>query len=79
MSDTKIRILCNLKVEIFPKLDFHGGHLKKWPKPISRLKVIPLKIANNIPRKFLIEMESGGGCMVTNYDPWTTCVNYKSA
>ena len=61
MSDTKIMILCHLKVEIFPKLDFHGGHLKKWPKPISRLKVIPRNIANNIPRKLLIKMESGGG------------------
>ena len=72
-------ILCHLKVEIFQKLDFYGGYLKKWPKPISRLKVIPRNIANNIPRKLLIEMESGEGCMVTNSVPWTTCVNYKSA
>ena len=61
MSDTKIMILCHLEVEIFPKLDFHGGHLKKWPKPISRLKVIPRNIANNISRKLLIKMESGEG------------------
>ena len=53
-------ILCHVKVEIFPKLDFHGGHLRKWPKPISRLKGIPRNIANNIPRKLLIKMESGG-------------------
>ena len=72
-------ILCHLEVEILIKLDFHGGHLKKWPKPISRLKVIPRNIANNIPRMLLIKMESGGGCMVTNSGPWTTCVNYKSA
>ena len=73
-------ILCHLKGEIYPKLDFHGGHLTKWPKPISRLKVIPRNIANNIPRKLLImEMVSGGGCMVTDSDPWTTYVNYKSA
>ena len=72
-------ILCHLKVKIFPKLDFHGGHLKKWPKPISRLKVIPRNIANNFHRKLLIKMESGGGRMVTNSGPWTTCVNYKSA
>ena len=25
--DTKIMILCQLEVEILPKLDFHGGHL----------------------------------------------------
>ena len=61
MSDTKIMIFCHLKVEIFPKLDFFGGHLKKWPKPISRLKVIPRNIANNIPRKLMIKIEGGGG------------------
>ena len=27
--DTKIVILCQLEVEILPKLNFHGGHLKK--------------------------------------------------
>ena len=27
--DTKIMILPHLEVEILPKLDFHGGHLKK--------------------------------------------------
>ena len=59
MSDTKIMI--HLEVEIFPKLDFQGGHLKKWSKPISRLKVIPRNIANNISRKLVIEMKSGGG------------------
>ena len=53
--DTKIMILFHLEVEILPKLDFHGGHLKKWPKPISRLKVFPLNIANNIPKKLLIK------------------------
>ena len=73
-------ILCHLEVEIFPKLDFRGGHLKqKWPKPISRLKVIPRSITNNIPRKLLIKMESGGVCMVTNSGSCATCVNYKSA
>ena len=72
-------ILCHLEVEILPKFDSHGGHLKKWPKPISRLKVFPCNIANNIPTKLLIKVESGGGCMVTNSGPWTTCVNYKSA
>ena len=25
-------ILCHLEVEILPKLDFHGGHLKKVAK-----------------------------------------------
>ena len=54
-------ILCQLAVEILPKFDFHGGHLKKWPKPISRPKGVPRNIANNIPRKPLIKMESGGG------------------
>ena len=53
-------ILCYLEVEILPILDSHGGHLKKWPNPISRLKVIPLNIANNISGKLLIKMESGG-------------------
>ena len=53
-------ILGYLEVEILPILDSHGGHLKKWPKPISRLKVIPLNIANNISGKLLIKMESGG-------------------
>ena len=66
MSDTKIMILCHLKVEIFLKLDFHGGHLKKWPKPIARLKVIPRNIANNIPRMLLIKMESGGGAILVH-------------
>ena len=61
MSEIKIMILCHLEVEIFTKLDFHGGHLKKWPKPISHLKVIPPNIGNNIPRKLLIKMESGEG------------------
>ena len=75
MSDTKIMILCHLKMEIFPQLDFHGGHLKKWPKPISRLKVIPRNIANNISRKLLIKMESGGGCMVTNTGPPVSFIN----
>ena len=27
--DTKIMILCQLEEEILPKLDFHGGYLKK--------------------------------------------------
>ena len=72
-------ILCHLEVEILPKLDSHGGHLKKWPKPISRLKVILRNIANNILKKLLLKMQSGGGCMVANSGPWTTCVNYKSA
>ena len=36
-------------------------HLKKWPKPISRLKVILRNIANNIPKNLLIKMHSGGG------------------
>ena len=78
MSDTKIMILCQLEVEIFLKLDFHGGHLKKWPKPISCLKVIPRNITNNILRKLLIKVESGGGggCMVTNSGHWASCVSY---
>ena len=54
-------ILCQLEVEILPKLDFHGGHLKKWLKPISRTKVIFRNIANNIPRKPRIQTKSGGG------------------
>ena len=72
-------ILCHLEVEIFPKLDFRGDHLKKWHKPISRLKIIPRSITNNIPRKFLIKMESGGVCMVTNTSPLATCVNYNKS
>ena len=77
----QIMIICHLEVEILHKLDSHGGHLKKWPKPISRLEVIPRSIANNIARKLLIKTKSGGGggCMVTNSGPWTTYVNYKSA
>ena len=56
--DTKIIILCQLEVT---KLDLHGGHLNKLPKPISCPKIIHLNISNNIPRKPLIKMESGGG------------------
>ena len=33
----------------------------EWLKPISRTKVIPRNIANNIPRKPLIQIKSGGG------------------
>ena len=34
--DTKIKILCQLELEIFSKLDFRGDHFEKCPKPISR-------------------------------------------
>ena len=29
--DTRIMILCPLKLEILSKLDFHGGYFEKWP------------------------------------------------
>ena len=48
-------ILCQLEVEILPKLDFHGGHLKK----MAETHIAPH--ANNIHRKPLIKMERDWG------------------
>ena len=70
-------ILCQLEVEILLKLDFHGGHLKKWPEPISRTKVISRSIANNIPRKPPIQIKSGGcAWLLILAHGLATCVNY---
>ena len=41
-------ILCHLEVEILPKLDFAGGHLKK----IVETHIAPLVIPRNIANKF---------------------------
>ena len=63
--DTKIKILCQLELEILSKLDFHGGYFEKYPKPILRPNFFSGNIANAIPRsplnKMVPLMESSGG------------------
>ena len=44
-------ILCQLELEILSKLDFHGGHFSKWPKPIVRPNFFSGTIANS-PNSF---------------------------
>ena len=63
--DTKIKILCQLELEILCKLHFHGGHFEKCPKPILRPNFFSGNIANAIPRsplnRMVTLMESSGG------------------
>ena len=63
--DTKIKILCQLELEILSNLDFHVKHFEKCSKPILRPSLFSVNIANIIPgsplNKMVPRMVSSGG------------------
>ena len=64
------------------KLDFHGCHFEKWPKPIlNSSQLFSRNNTNVIPRnplnKMVLLLESSGrlGCTLTHSGPWTISLN----